>query len=116
MSLESMKVDLSGQNAIVTGASQGLGRAIAVALSASGARVALVARNAEKLAETQKLCTDAGGKADVMAGDVSSKESVEKIIDTVCDDWGQLDISSSTMLESPETTSCPRCPMSNGTT
>ncbi len=92
MSLESMKVDLSGQNAIVTGASQGLGRAIAVALSASGARVALVARNAEKLAETQKLCTDAGGKADVMAGDVSSKESVEKIIDTVCDDWGQLDI------------------------
>lgn len=92
MSLESMKVDLSGQNAIVTGASQGLGRAIAVALSAAGARVALVARNAEKLAETQKLCVDAGGKADVMAGDVSSKEAVEKIIDTVCDDWGQLDI------------------------
>lgn len=87
-----MKVDLSGQNAIVTGASQGLGRAIAVALSAAGARVALVARNAEKLAETQKLCVDAGGKADVMAGDVSSKEAVEKIIDTVCDDWGQLDI------------------------
>ena len=92
MSLESLKVDLSGQNAIVTGASQGLGRAIAVALSASGARVALVARNAEKLAETQKLCVDAGGRADVMAGDVSSKESVEKIIDTVCEEWGQLDI------------------------
>ncbi len=55
MSLESMKVDLSGQNAIVTGASQGLGRAMAVALGASGARVALVARNAEKLAETAKL-------------------------------------------------------------
>ena len=92
MSLESLKVDLSGQNAIVTGASQGLGRGIAVALSAAGARVALVARNAEKLAETQKLCADAGGQAEVMAGDVSSKESVEKIIDTVADDWGQLDI------------------------
>ena len=54
MSLESIKVDLSGQNAIVTGASQGLGRSMAIALGVSGARVALVARNAEKLAETQK--------------------------------------------------------------
>lgn len=92
MSLESMKVDLSGQNAIVTGASQGLGRAIAVALAASGARVALVARNAEKLAETAKMITDAGGSAEVMAGDVSKRESVEKIIETVAEEWGKLDI------------------------
>lgn len=92
MSLESMKIDLSGQNAIVTGASQGLGRAIAVALGASGARVALVARNAEKLAETAKLITDAGGSAEVMAGDVSKRESVEKIVDTVAEEWGKLDI------------------------
>lgn len=92
MSLDSMKVDLSGQNAIVTGASQGLGRAIAVALAASGARVALVARNAEKLAETAKLITDAGGAADVMAADVSQKEEIEKIVDTVAEEWGQLHI------------------------
>ncbi|MDB4381010.1 SDR family NAD(P)-dependent oxidoreductase, partial [Mariniblastus sp.] len=50
-----MKVDLSGQNAIVTGASQGLGRSMAIALAGAGARVALVARNAEKLAETARL-------------------------------------------------------------
>ena len=92
MSLESMKVDLSGQNAIVTGASQGLGRAMAVALGASGARVALVARNAEKLEETKKLVEAAGGQAEVMAGDVSQKEAVEKIIETVADEWGKLDI------------------------
>lgn len=92
MSLESLKVDLSGQNAIVTGASQGLGKAMAVALAASGARVALVARNAEKLAETQKLCVEAGGQAEVMAADVSEKEAIEKIVDTVVDDWGKLDI------------------------
>ena len=92
MSLESMKVDLSGQNAIVTGASQGLGRAMAVALGASGARVALVARNAEKLAETAKLITDAGGQADVMAADISNKEEIEKIVATVADEWGKLDI------------------------
>ena len=45
MSLKSLKVDLTGQTAIVTGASQGLGRAMAIALAASGARVACVARN-----------------------------------------------------------------------
>jgi 3-oxoacyl-[acyl-carrier protein] reductase len=92
MSLESLKVDLSGQNAIVTGASQGLGRAIAVALAASGARVALVARNAEKLAATAKLITDNGGSADVMAADVSQKDAIEKIVETVNEEWGQLHI------------------------
>ena len=92
MSLESLKVDLSGQNAIVTGASQGLGRAIASALGASGARVALVARNAEKLADTHKTIVDAGGQAEVMAADVSQKEAIEKIVETVAEEWGKLDI------------------------
>ena len=92
MSLESLKVDLSGQNAIVTGASQGLGRSMAIALAASGARVALVARNAEKLAETQKLIVDAGGQADVMAADVSEKEAIEQIVETVNEEWGKLHI------------------------
>ncbi|MDG1873300.1 MAG: 3-oxoacyl-[acyl-carrier-protein] reductase [Mariniblastus sp.] len=92
MSLESFKVDLSGQNAIVTGASQGLGRAMAIALGASGARVALVARNAEKLSDTQKAIVDAGGQAEVMAADVSQKEAIEKIVETVAEEWGQLDI------------------------
>ena len=92
MSLESLKVDLSGQTAIVTGASQGLGRAIAIALGAAGARVALVARNAEKLAETAKQITDAGGQAEVMAADVSQKEAIEKIVETVAEEWGKLDI------------------------
>ena len=92
MSLESLKVDLTGQNAIVTGASQGLGRAMSIALATSGARVALIARNAEKLAETARMITDAGGSADVMAADVSQKEEIEKIVETVATDWGKLDI------------------------
>jgi len=92
MSLESLKVDLSGQNAIVTGASQGLGRSMAIALGAAGARVACVARNEQKLAETVKAITDAGGSAEVMAADVSIKDNVEKIVDTVAEEWGQLDI------------------------
>lgn len=92
MSLESFKVDLSGQTAIVTGASQGLGRSMAIALAAAGAKVALVARNAEKLAETAKLIADVGGESEVMAADVSQKEAVEKIVDDVVEKWGKLDI------------------------
>jgi 3-oxoacyl-[acyl-carrier protein] reductase len=92
MSLESLNVDLTGQNAIVTGASQGLGRAMAIALAASGARVACVARNAEKLADTVKQIVDAGGQAEAMSADVNDRASIEKVVDTVADEWGKVDI------------------------
>ena len=92
MSLESLKVDLTGQNAIVTGASQGLGRHMAIALAAAGARVALVARNETKLQEIAAMSAEVGGQFEVMAGDVSQKEAVEAVVDKVADEWGQLDI------------------------
>lgn len=92
MSLESLKVDLSGQNAIVTGASQGLGRAMALALGRSGARVACVARNATKLEATVAAIRAAGGQAEVLAGDVSQREVVDGIVEKVADEWGRLDI------------------------
>jgi 3-oxoacyl-[acyl-carrier protein] reductase len=92
MTIESLTVNLTGQTAIVTGASQGLGRAMAIALAASGARVACVARNAEKLADTVKQNTDAGGAAEAFAADVNSRESIEAVVNTVADDWGKLDI------------------------
>jgi len=47
-----IRVDLSGQTAIVTGASRGIGKAIALGLAAAGAKVACVARSADKLQET----------------------------------------------------------------
>lgn len=87
-----MSVDLAGQTAIVTGASQGLGRAMAIALGASGARVACVARNAEKLAETVALIAAAGGQAEAFAGSVSEREGVDRIVEAVADGWGKLDI------------------------
>jgi 3-oxoacyl-[acyl-carrier protein] reductase len=92
MSLESLKVDLSNQTAIVTGASQGLGRAMAIALAASGARVACVARNEDKLRATVDAIEQAGGQGTAMAADVSVGENVEKIVNTVADEWGRLDI------------------------
>ncbi|MFN5707907.1 MAG: 3-oxoacyl-[acyl-carrier-protein] reductase [Planctomycetota bacterium] len=92
MSLESLKVNLSGQNAIVTGASQGLGRAMAIALGRSGARVACVARNAAKLEETVASIRAAGGQAESLAGDVSRRDVVDGIVEKVADEWGRLDI------------------------
>jgi 3-oxoacyl-[acyl-carrier protein] reductase len=90
--LASLKVDLSEQTAIVTGASQGLGRAVAIALGRSGARVACVARNAEKLAQTCAAIEAAGGRAEPFAGDVTSRENVDGLVDQVAEGWGRLDI------------------------
>jgi 3-oxoacyl-[acyl-carrier protein] reductase len=71
-----IKVDLSGQIAMVTGASQGLGRACAIRLGQNGAKVLCVARNAEKLASTVDEIVAGGGKAVAMSCDVANRESV----------------------------------------
>jgi 3-oxoacyl-[acyl-carrier protein] reductase len=87
-----LTVDLSGQVALVTGASRGLGRAIALALAANGAKVACVARDATKLAETVSAIQQAGGTAETFACDVTKGESVSHVVDQVTEKWGKLDI------------------------
>lgn len=87
-----LPVDLTGLTAIVTGASQGIGRSIAIALGSRGAKVAVIARNAEKLADTVKTITEAGGEAEAYSCDVTERESVESVIDSVVEKWGKLDI------------------------
>jgi 3-oxoacyl-[acyl-carrier protein] reductase len=85
-------VDLSGQTAIVTGASRGIGRAIALALARSGAKVACVARGEDKLKETVDAITAAGGTAMALACDVTQRESVDQVVEKVVEAWGKLDI------------------------
>ena len=64
----SIKADLSKQVAIVTGASQGLGKAVAVALGMNGAKVVCLARNADKLQETVAAIEAAGGSVATING------------------------------------------------
>ncbi|MEM6468133.1 MAG: 3-oxoacyl-[acyl-carrier-protein] reductase [Planctomycetota bacterium] len=84
--------DLSGQIAIVTGASQGLGKAVALGLAANGAMVACVARNAEKLAAVVSEIQAAGGKAAAVPCDVTDREATDAAIKKIAEDHGRLDI------------------------
>ncbi len=87
-----LTADLDGQVAIVTGASQGLGRAMAMELARNGATVACIARNAEKLAAAVQEISDAGGKAVAFSCDVQDRDSVEKVVDAIVEKWDRLDI------------------------
>jgi 3-oxoacyl-[acyl-carrier protein] reductase len=87
-----IKVDLAGQVALVTGASQGLGRAIAEVLAANGATVALVARSADKLADVAAGITAGGGKAEAFPCDVMNPEAIQQVVDAVVEKLGRLEI------------------------
>lgn len=77
---------------MVTGASQGIGQAIAIALAGAGARVAAAARNAEKLAAVVAEISAAGGEAMAVPMDVSDHEQVKAGFHQVIEKFGKLDI------------------------
>ena len=83
---------LTGKVALVTGASQGIGRAIAVALAAAGARVALAARNEQKLAEVAGQIQSAGGEALSIKMDVAEPEQIKSGFQQVLAKFARLEI------------------------
>ena len=84
--------DLAGKKAFITGASRGIGQAIAVALAGSGADLALVARSEEGLATTAARITAFGRKAFVIPADVTQQEAVTTAVATAIDQLGHLDV------------------------
>jgi NAD(P)-dependent dehydrogenase (short-subunit alcohol dehydrogenase family) len=83
---------LAGKAALITGASRGLGRAMALALAADGARLALVARDLEKLNETAAAIRDGGGAADVYQADVTDEAQVATLEKSVAAQSGKVQI------------------------
>ena len=83
---------IAGRVALVTGASQGIGRACALALAEAGATVALAARNEAKLAEVAAEIAAAGGTAHAFALDVGSEESIRECVKAVIARFGKVDI------------------------
>ncbi|HSE47900.1 MAG TPA: 3-oxoacyl-[acyl-carrier-protein] reductase [Terriglobales bacterium] len=83
---------VEGRLALVTGASQGIGRACALLLASCGAHVALAARNEEKLAETKAQITAAGGKAETFKLDVANEDEVKAVFKDVVARLGRLEI------------------------
>ena len=83
---------LAGRIALVTGASQGIGRACALELARAGASVALAARNVEKLAGVEAEILAAGGTAKAFSLDVSSEESIKDGAKAVIAHFGAVHI------------------------
>jgi 3-oxoacyl-[acyl-carrier protein] reductase len=85
---------LSGRVALVTGASQGIGRTCALRLAMNGATVAVAARNQEKLSELVHEITTAGGKATAFTLDVCDEEQVKATVKAIIStpQFGKIDI------------------------
>src|SRR6476620_7904456 len=83
---------LSGRVAVVTGASQGIGRTIALKLALAGATVVVVARNQSKLDELATEIQDAGGKASAFVVDVGNEEQVKATFKQIIAQLGKIEI------------------------
>ena len=84
---------LDGKTALVTGASRGIGRAIALALAAEGAQVAInFAGNVAAAEEVKSLIENNGGKAILVQADVADAAQVEEMVGKVVAEFGRIDI------------------------
>jgi NAD(P)-dependent dehydrogenase (short-subunit alcohol dehydrogenase family) len=87
-----MHIDLSGKTAVITGGSRGLGEAMAKALSAAGAQIALVARDAQRLEKVRGELVAAGGTAAIFTADVTREEDVAQAAEAVTQRFGAAQI------------------------
>ena len=83
---------LDGKVALVTGASRGIGQAIAIALAHQGANLVLAARNVKGLKQTEAAIVDCGAVAEVVPTDVTSEQQIETLFTRTMERFGRLDI------------------------
>ena len=82
-------IDLKGKKVLVTGASGGIGKAIAVELSSNGADLCLTGRNKSELESLQKLI---GGNCEIIISDLSKSEGIDELANSAQEKMGQIDI------------------------
>jgi NAD(P)-dependent dehydrogenase (short-subunit alcohol dehydrogenase family) len=83
--------DLTGQVAVITGSSRGIGRSAAETMAALGAKVVVSSRKAEACGEVAAAIRTAGGEALVIPCNISRKDEVEDLIDGTLKHWGRID-------------------------
>ncbi|MBV8256180.1 MAG: SDR family NAD(P)-dependent oxidoreductase, partial [Actinobacteria bacterium] len=86
-----MKKRLAEQVVVVTGASSGLGRAVARAAGARGARVVVTGRNAEALDACVREIERAGGEALAVPADCTVQDEVDQVVEQAVDRFGRID-------------------------
>lgn len=87
-----MKIELKGRAAVISGGSRGLGEGMAKELAGAGARIALVARDHERLRRVQGEIVASGGDAEVFVADVTSENEVAKLAEDVKERFGSPQI------------------------
>jgi short-subunit dehydrogenase len=87
-----MKRDLNGLRVLLTGASSGIGRSLAEQFARAGARIALVARSADKLDALVQLLTSSGAEAVAVVADITSAADRCRALDTAAQQFGGLDV------------------------
>jgi len=86
------EIKLNGKVALITGASKGLGKAMALSLAGAGATIALVSRNLEQLNQSGRAVKDAGGDARIFQADVADEDQVRKLERDVTGAFGKIHI------------------------
>lgn len=89
---KALRERVSGRSVVITGASSGIGEALAMRLGEAGAKVLLIARSADKLAEIKQSIEARGGSAFVYPADLSNAEDTERLVGTILAEHGQIDI------------------------
>src|SRR3984885_4027203 len=87
-----MQSNLAGRTAVITGGSRGLGEAMAKALSAEGAKIALVARDSKRLEQVRDAIAEQGGTAEIFVADVTQENQVANVAEAVTERFGAAQI------------------------
>lgn len=87
-----MELGLNGKRAIVTGGSRGIGKQCALALAREGVQVCIAARTQETLHQTLREINQAGSEGHAVAGDLTTPENCEKVVQATTDRFGGVDI------------------------